>query len=318
VKTILAIVLAWWGALFTRRPKSRLYGRKGRDPKDTRDHRYVPKDEVLHALPGKVDMRSQDGPVFDQGQLGSCTANGWLGLFMFVCKKLFGDTFFGSRLQLYYDERAEDGTTGDDAGAYVRDGAKCLAEKGVCKESTWPYDISRFAEKPSDDCYKEALSNRIVEYMRVDQDAKHMKACLAEGFPFVFGFEVYESFESTSVSRTGIMPMPASGERVVGGHCVMAIGYVDDQGNAQFFGGRDRFAYGVKSFFSKLSNCMRRLTGLRILPVTPPAKTIICRNSWGTGWGDDGYFYMPIDFITNADYASDFWTVRQLTHKRAA
>src|SRR5262245_11099232 len=131
-------------ALLTGRVK-RHYGRK-RDPKDARDHIYVPKAEVLSSLPGGVDMRSQDGPIFDQGQLGSCTANGWLGLFMFVCMKLFKDTFVGSRLQLYFDERDLEGTPGEDSGAYVRDGAKCLANIGVCPESKWQYDISRYAE----------------------------------------------------------------------------------------------------------------------------------------------------------------------------
>lgn len=296
----------------------RHYGRKQRDPDDPRDHRYVPDADVLNSLPPEVDLRDQDGAIFDQGRLGSCTANGWLGLFLFVCKKLFGDTFFGSRLQLYYDEREMEGTAGEDAGAYVRDGARCLATKGVCAETEWPYDIARYAEKPPDQCYIDAQNNKIVEYMRISQDVKHLKACLAEKFPFVFGFEVYESFESASVTRTGIMPMPGPDERLVGGHCVVAIGYVDAHGQAKFFRNADRLKHSASRLSSKLSHALRIVTGIRAFPVTPPANTIICRNSWGTRWGDRGYFYMPYDFITNSSYASDFWTVRKVTHKKAA
>jgi C1A family cysteine protease len=52
-----------------------------------------------------------------------------------------------------------------------------------------------------------------------------MKSCLAEGYPFVFGFTVYESFESEEVAKTGKMIMPKKGEAQVGGHAVIAVGY---------------------------------------------------------------------------------------------
>jgi C1A family cysteine protease len=54
-----------------------------------------------------------------------------------------------------------------------------------------------------------------------------MKGCLASGYPIVIGFTVYESFESASVAKTGAAPMPASGEKVMGGHCVLVVGYDD-------------------------------------------------------------------------------------------
>jgi C1A family cysteine protease len=54
-----------------------------------------------------------------------------------------------------------------------------------------------------------------------------MKGCLADGFPFVFGFTVYDSFQSAQVARIGVLQMPKPREGVVGGHAVLAAGYED-------------------------------------------------------------------------------------------
>jgi len=66
-----------------------------------------------------------------------------------------------------------------------------------------------------------------VGYQRVDRMLSQMKGCLADGFPFVFGFTDYESFESAEVARTGMLQMPKPREGVVGGHAVLAVGYDD-------------------------------------------------------------------------------------------
>jgi C1A family cysteine protease len=39
-------------------------------------------------------------------------------------------------------------------------------------------------------------------------------------------------------------------------------------------------------------------------------KHFIIQNSWGTEWGDKGFFYMPYDYAANSDLAADFWTIR--------
>jgi C1A family cysteine protease len=59
-----------------------------------------------------------------------------------------------------------------------------------------------------------------------------MLTCLTEGYPFVFGFAVYESFESPQVKRTGVVNMPKKGEVMLGGHAVMAVGF--DQAKKRF------------------------------------------------------------------------------------
>jgi C1A family cysteine protease len=130
-------------------------------------------------------------------------------------------------LFIFYNERVLEGTIDSDAGAMLRDGIKTLAKQGVCSDRTWPYDLSRFADKPPSAAYREGGDHQALSYQRLVQDAWQMKGCLASGYPFVFGFSVYESFESAAVARTGKMPMPASGERVIGGHAVLAVGYDD-------------------------------------------------------------------------------------------
>jgi C1A family cysteine protease len=106
----------------------------------------------------------------------------------------------------------------------LRDGIKSLKKFGVCEETLWPYRISRFKTKPSATSYQDAKKHRISSYYRIET-LSEMLACLADGYPFVFGFAVYESFESDRVARTGIVTMPKKDERQLGGHAVMAVGY---------------------------------------------------------------------------------------------
>jgi C1A family cysteine protease len=130
----------------------------------------------------------------------------------------------------------------------LRDGIKTLAKQGVCSEKSWPYKISKFTVKPNVACYKEALKHQIISYHRI-LTLDEMRACLAEGFPFVFGFTVYESFESQEVARTGVVNMPKRSEQVMGGHAVMAVGYDDSQ---ERFIVRNSWgtSWGIKGYFT--------------------------------------------------------------------
>ena len=167
-------------------------------------------------------------PVFDQGNLGSCTGNALVGALEYLEKKSNVSFEDLSRLFIYYNERVLEKSVAVDNGAEIRDGIKTLVKRGVCSEKSWPYFISKFAVKPPASCYKEAQDHRIVEYQRLST-LDEMRSCLAAGFPFVFGFTVYESFESQKVARSGVMPMPSRNEQVIGGHAVCGIGYNDAQ-----------------------------------------------------------------------------------------
>ena len=195
------------------------------DLPDQRDFSFRVPRRTAQALPPRMDLRPQMPPVYDQGQLGSCTANAIGGAFEFELIKQEEPDFMPSRLFIYYNERVIERTVPQDSGAQLRDGMKTLAKQGVCPEPMWPYVLSQFATKPIPPCYAEAKKHLGMTYMRVAQDVAEMRGCVAAGYPFIFGFTVYESFESDAVTRTGNVPMPQGDERTLGGHAMCVVGY---------------------------------------------------------------------------------------------
>lgn len=198
------------------------------DLPDFRDHRFSALLATLQILPPKVDLRAQCPPVVHQGQIGSCTGCAVASAHLFdQMKQTAAHPFQPSRLFIYYNERSMENTVSVDAGAYIRDGLKSIAKQGVCPETTWPYIESKFAARPPKTCYEDALFHQAIEYSRIDQNLNQQRGCIAGGYPFVFGFTVYDSFMSDAVEATGIVPLPSQGESSPGGHAVMAVGYDD-------------------------------------------------------------------------------------------
>jgi C1A family cysteine protease len=207
------------------KPKSHRYGWVP-DVPDQRDYLLSAVLRIPATLPPLVDLRHLCSKIEDQGQLGSCTANALAGALEYLERKdkvAFEDF---SRLFIYYNERVIEHTIQSDSGATLRDGIKTLAKKGVCSEKKWPYRVSKFRVKPTASCYKDAMNHQITSYHRIIT-LDEMRSCLAEKFPFVFGFTVYESFESQEVAKTGVVNMPERDEKSLGGHAVLAVGYND-------------------------------------------------------------------------------------------
>ena len=202
------------------------------DAPDGRDLLYSAPAETVVKLPARVSLRAKCPPVYNQGQLGSCTANAIGGALEFDQMKQGRKGFTPSRLFIYYNERLIEGTIRSDNGAEIRDGIKSVAKQGACKEDTWPYEIDRFRDKPDDTAYTEATDHQAIRYLRVTQTLNQLKGSLAAGYPFVFGFSVYSSFESSDVAQTGHVPMPRAGEKNLGGHAVLAVGY--EENNQRF------------------------------------------------------------------------------------
>jgi hypothetical protein len=206
-----------------------------RDQPDPRDFHFTPASTSV--APPAVDLRSAPDAwpaIFDQGHLNSCTANAIAAVLAYdIRRDRRSDTFVPSRLFIYYNERYREDAVGlpeygdHGAPAYMRDCIQVIDASGFCSESEWPYDQSRFDTKPPDVAYASALAHRACDYRRIAQDVTQMKACLAEGYPFVCGIVVCQSFTTDVVHRTGIVPVPSDGERHLGGHALAVVGYDD-------------------------------------------------------------------------------------------
>lgn len=192
-----------------------------------------PRDFVLELdtvkLPAAVDLRATGhlSPIYDQGQLGSCTAQSIAAAFDFTHHKELKGWVHPSRLWIYWQERHLEGTVDQDAGAVIRDGIKVVHSQGVPPERDWPYDIAKFTVHPSTKAGKDAALDLAIEYRAPAHTSAGLKGALAAGLPVVFGFTVYDEFESEQVAQTGIVPMPGAGSQQVGGHAVVAVGYND-------------------------------------------------------------------------------------------
>ena len=257
-----------------------------RDLPDHRDLVYSAPIRHLQQLPAAVDLRPQfPWPPYDQGQIGSCTANAIAAAIQFDRAKT-GKTpdFTPSRLFIYYNERSMEHTVPVDSGAQIRDGIKSAAKQGACPEAAWPYEAtpadanthlfpngSPPATRPPAAAYTQAGGHKALAYYRVQQSLAQLKGCLAEGFPIAIGFSVYDSMWDASGNPVTVLPMPGGHDAQVGGHAVVVVGYDD-----------------AKQLFT-------------------------IRNSWGPGVQDHGYFYMPYGYAVDPNLANDFWTIRGIS-----
>lgn len=226
-------------------------------------------------LPAKIDLRTLNlhAPVFDQGNLGSCGENAGGKAFEFAQRKQGLVDYAPSRLFVYYGVRATEGTIHSDAGSQLRDVMKVMNHLGAPHETLWPYDVSRFTEKPPAAAYADGVKHQALGYAAVQVSTRAVKAALAAGFPVVVGFTVYQSFDS--IGPDGFMPVPKRNEAVEGGHAVLVMGY-------------------------------QRMKA----PWDRTAKDYaIVLNSWGDQWGDQGFFYMPLAWLCDTNNADDFWTL---------
>jgi len=234
------------------------------------------------ALPGGVDLRAWFSPIEDQGALGSCTANAGMGMLEYFERRAFGRYVDGSRLFLYKVTRDLLGWTGD-TGAFLRTTMGALALFGAPPEKYWPYVIAKFDLEPSAFLYSFGQDFRAIKYFRLDPPGTtpgtllgRIKTNLAAGIPSMFGFTVYASI--TQAGTTGKIPYPSPGESIRGGHAIVVAGYDDHMVIKNQPGG----------------------------PQTTGA--FLIRNSWGTGWGDHGYGWLPYDYVLHS-IAKDWWSL---------
>ena len=207
----------------------------------------------------KIDYRSRFKFVYDQGNLGSCTANSLCYCYIFDYPN-----YNPSRLYLYHNQLVLQNNI-NDIGSTLENCINAFNKFGICTEKSWPYIISKFRTTPSLISYQEGKQCPKNNGVRVSQTLSALKGCLASGEPFICGFLVFSSFMSLNVARTGYVPMPKRNEILLGGHAVICIGYDDTK------------------------------------------QVFIMLNSWGSNWGDKGFFYIPYAYLTNINLAGDFW-----------
>ena len=212
------------GCGYNRRMDARGYGWKP-DAHDPRDLRYAPPPHLLRALPPAVDLRRHCPAAYDQLSLNSCVANAVAAALEFEQVRQGERKATPSRLFLYYNARVLEGLTKQNHGVQIRYGIKAVAKQGACEEIHWPYHVHHFAKQPPKKLYAAARQHRAMRYFRMRRSLEHLHACLAEGYPFIFGMSVYSQFESARVRRTGTVALPGKHEKRVGGHAVLAVGY---------------------------------------------------------------------------------------------
>jgi len=234
---------------------------------------------VAAAPPNKVDLRPWCSPIEDQGYLGSCTANAGVGLLEYYQRRAFGKHIDASRLFLYKATRNLLGWEGD-TGAYLRTTMGAMALFGIPPESYWPYEVTSFDEEPQGFLYAFGQNYKSIRYYRLDPAGdsttvvlERIKQYLAAKLPCMFGFTVYSSFPLVGDGKIDI-PYPGSGDSVLGGHAVVAMGYDNNR------------------------------------PIGNKKGALLIRNSWGTEWGDNGYGWLPYEYVLKG-IAVDFWSLVQ-------
>lgn len=249
-----------------------------RDSLDPRDLLYLP--QPAGPLPDVVDLTPHMPPIYDQGQLGSCTGNGIARCLEYQAIVQGEPAVTPSRLFIYYNERVIEGTVASDAGAEIRDGIKAVASQGAPPESLWLYDITKFADEPPPAAYTAGLQHEALTYRSVQLDGPGMpiRSALAAGLPIVYGFNVPDYFENGWGDPASTpLPLPAANANFIGGHCNVLSGY----------------DWTCKRF---------------------PVPVYCSENSWGPGWGDDGRFWLDSRWFTpSLQLTSDLWVVSRVT-----
>lgn len=248
------------------------------DPVDPQDYLWV--DKPWLECPPTVSLQADLMNIENQQRIGSCVSNAMTSICEALKKSVKQQPDALSRLYHYYRGRELSPTThGKDGGMTLKQGLQAAKAWGICREPLWPYDPSKWDVIPSPVADADAALNKVTRYERLkgistSEDLlltiRRIKEALTLGYPVLYGFRVEQDF----FNLVGPVPhkymgMGKPGAVEVGAHAMVATGYYQR--------GATDYLHGA--------------------------------NSWGTQWGDEGMFGIPL--VTAAQDAIDIWCVTE-------
>ena len=245
-----------------------------REPKDARDHRLAVPPRI--ELPEEFSLMEYSSPNQNQYSTSSCVGNAVVNAMELLHIKLKGKEHHDdlSRLFVYWNARDYIKETNRDAGCFIRDAIKGVARYGVCYEKTWGFDAKKVCIEPPAVAYREAELMQILSYYRIGSTdrAYQVRYAISQGYPVIFGMDVYESFDQAA--KTGVVPVPNPKTEVLqGGHAMC---------------------------FEAFSNDRQR----------PGKKRYTCENSWGRNHGDSGFLHIPEEVVDDPSLSDDYWVIQ--------
>jgi uncharacterized tellurite resistance protein B-like protein len=224
-------------------------------------------------VPRKVDLRPFMTEVENQGETNSCAANAVAGAYEYLVKRHLGE------------------------------------------ES---YDVSRmfiyYNGRAVDGCENEDEGSVIGSLI---ESLKEHGACSEETWPFEKDLvnekpsdEAYEEAAQFPIEDTAVVPT-----RVDAWKSVLAEGYPIIFGISLFRSFDKHRKPGLVPMPSPRESSRESHGGHAMLAVgySDADRVFIVRNSWGTEWGDEGYCYIPYDYLLNPRFNNgDSWIIRQV------
>jgi len=203
----------------------------------------------------------------------SCVANAFAGAYEYLAKRTLGDASDVSRLYIYYNARWYEDAQDKDCGSIMYNAIEGLKEYGACSEQLWPNDQTQILSEPDQHAYDHGANFKIVDAEYIDLDLDLWKHTLAEGYPIAFCLNTFQSFDDANKNK-GRVPMPKKSDNV-------------------------RSTHGWHAMLC--------------VGYSEPDQMFIIRNSWGKTWGDNGYCYIPYDYIIHDDYnGRDSWIIKSV------